>query len=402
MSSPQSRIADLMRSDWGRLLSVLIRELRDFELAEDCLSEAFERALLHWRTDLPRNPQGWLVQVARRKAIDRLRRMRNFDAKLPDLTVLIAQDSKSTDDIPDDRLRLIFTACHPALDQKSRIALTLRSLCGLTTGEIARAFLDKETTMGQRLTRAKTKISKAGIPYKVPEPEDWDDRLQSVLTVIYLIFNEGYSASSGDAQIRQDLCEEAIFLTRQLDHLRPDEPEIMGLLALLLLGHARSPARLSGNGAAVPLSEQDRTLWSRAMVQDGLQMTRAALGMGRPGPFQLQAAISAIHSEADSFETTDWTEITLIYNRLMEIAPTRVVELNRAVAISFATSPERGLAALPPEMEGYQGYHAARADMLRRAGQSQAAIAAYDQALALTHNPADHAFLLRRRTEAEG
>lgn len=396
MPSPRSNVTALMRSDWGRLLSVLIRDLRDFSLAEDCLSEAFERALVHWENGLPRNPQGWLLQVARRRAIDRIRRVKSFDAKLPDLTMLIEQDAQSSGQrhyIPDDRLRLIFTACHPALDQKSQIALTLRTLCGLSTNEIARAFLDKEATMGQRLSRAKTKISKAGIPYKVPEPEDWEVRLQSVLAVIYLIFNEGYSASSGDSQIRHDLCEEAIYLARQLGELKPNIPEIMGLHALLLLGHARAPARLSPNGTSIPLSDQDRRLWMQNNIKEGRDLIQSALRQARPGPFQLQAAISAIHAEAPSFADTNWTEITLIYNRLMEIAPSKVVELNRAVAISFAASPKHGLAAVPQGMDHYQSYHAARADMLRRLGENLCARNAYDTAISLTTNAADRAFL---------
>ena len=400
MSRPQSDIAALMRSDWGRLLSVLIRDLRDFDLAEDCLSEAFSRALVHWDKGLPRNPQGWLVQTARRRAIDRIRQAKVRDAKLPDLMLLIDQDAQGAGhDISDERLRLIFTACHPALDQKSRIALTLRTLCGLTTGEIARAFLDKETTMGQRLSRAKSKITAAGIPYKVPDPEDWDARLQSVLTVIYLIFNEGYSASSGDAQIRHDLCEEAIFLARQLNDLRPNTPETMGLLALLLLGHARSPARLGTDGASIPLSDQDRALWSKPLATEGLDIIQSALRLGRPDPFQLQAAISAIHTEAPTFSGTNWTEITLIYTRLMEIAPTKVIELNRAVAISFAASPEHGLRALPQDIAHYQSYHAARADILRRMKHTDEARTAYDAAIALTTNAADRLFLTTQKSK---
>ncbi len=399
MNPPRSEIAALMRSDWGRLLSVLICDLRDFDLAEDCLSEAFSRALIHWDKGLPRNPQGWLIQTARRRAIDRIRHIKTRDAKLPDLTLLLDQDAEGmVHDIPDERLRLIFTACHPALDEKSRIALTLRTLCGLTTGEIARAFLDKEATMGQRLSRAKTKISAAGIPYKVPEPEDWEDRLQSVLSVIYLIFNEGYSASSGDAQIRHDLCEEAIFLARQLDNLRPNVPEIMGLLALMLLGHARSPARLGTDGASIPLSDQDRSLWSKKLSVEGINIIQSALRLGRPGPFQLQAAISAIHTEAPSFADTNWTEITLIYTRLMEIAPSKVVELNRAVAISFAASPEHGFRALPQDMDHYQSYHAARADILRRMDCTDDAHTAYDRAIEMTINTADRQFLIARKT----
>ena len=400
MERLQAEIAAIMRQDWGRLLAVLIGDLRDFQLAEDCLSEAFTSALQHWPRGVPANPHGWLLQVARRKAIDRIRRAKTRAKAQPDLAYLMALDAEQTEpehEIPDERLRLIFTACHPALDPKTRIALTLRTLCGLGTAEIARAFLDKEATMAQRLARARVKIARAAIPYVVPGPEAWDERLSSVLTVIYLIFNEGYSASEGEAPIRHTLCDEATRLARALDSLRPGEPEVIGLLALLLLNHARSLARLDASGAAVPLEDQDRSRWDRERAREGLTLVEAALRCGRPGPFQLQAAISAIHVEAVDFAATRWDEIALIYDRLLELSPNPVVALNRAVALSFAQGPDTGLANLPDGLEGYRAFHAARADMLRRLGRHAEARAAYDRALALKGNRADRLFLERRR-----
>ncbi len=398
-------IASIMRKDWGRLLAILIGDLRDFALAEDCLSAAFTSAFEHWPRGVPENPQGWLLKVARRKAIDRIRRAKTRAKSQPDLAYLMALDvdaASAGHEIPDERLRLIFTACHPALDTKTRIALTLRSLCGLATPEIARAFLDKEATMAQRLARARTKISRAGIPYVVPGPEDWEDRLGSVLTVIYLIFNEGYSASGGEAPVRRSLCDEAIYLARALDSLCPDQPEVMGLLALLLLNHARSHARLDSTGAAVPLQDQDRSRWEHERAREGLELVETALRRGRPGPFQLQAAISAIHVEAHDFESTRWNEIALIYDRLLEMTPNPVVALNRAVALSFARGPDIGLANLPAGLQDYQSLHAARADMLRRLGRLADAREAYDRALELTGNQADRLLLERKRDTLDG
>ena len=389
----------VMRDDWGRLLAVLISDLKDFQLAEDCLSEAFERALEHWPRGIPANPQGWLLQTARRRAIDRIRRAKSFDAKVPDLTYLVELDGRDRpepQDIPDERLRLIFTACHPSLDTKTRLALTLRTLCGLTTVEIAHAFLDKEATMAQRLARAKRKIAKAGIPYAVPGPEDWDARLNSVLTVIYLIFNEGYAAREGREAIRRDLCDEAIRLARAVDALRPDVPETMGLLALLLLNHARSAGRQDAKGSLIPLEEQDRTLWDKDLAAEGCGLIETALRRGRPGPFQLQAAISAIHTEAPTAGDTNWAEIVMIYDRLLELSDNPVITLNRAVAVSFAHSAEAGLQALPKGLNTYQSFHAARADMLRRSGRGADANVAYAQALALTHSVAERLFLESR------
>lgn len=400
MSSPQDEISAVMREDWGRLLAVLISDLRDFQLAEDSLSDAFESALKHWPRGLPNHPRAWLLQVARRKAIDRIRRNRTQEKSELDLAYLMELDVQPFEEIsqiPDLRLRLIFTACHPALEAKTRVALTLRTLCGLTTTEIARAFLDKESTMAQRLSRARSKITKANIPYEVPDSEAWGERLASVLTVIYLIFNEGYSAGVGDAPVRQALCEEAIELARAVRSLCPDDPEVIGLLALLLLTHARFPARIDSNGMSVPLESQDRTLWNQTEAQEGLTLIETALRRGRPGPFQLQAAISAIHIEAINFEATRFDEITLIYERLLELTPNSVIALNRAVALSFWQGPEAGLAALPDGLEHFQSLHAARADMLRRLGRTAQARGSYDRAIELTTNAADRLLLEKRR-----
>lgn len=389
-----------MRKDWGRLLAVLIANLGDFQLAEDALSDAFERALVHWPVQRPTNPQGWLLQVARRRAIDHMRRRRTRRHAQPDLAYLaqLAQTAApALHDIPDERLRLIFTACHPALSRKTQIALTLRTLCGLSTAALARAFLDKEATMAQRLSRAKTKIAKAKIPYVVPGPDAFSARLSSVLDVVYLIFNAGH----GTLDDRESMCREAIRLARAVVALCPTEPEAMGLLALLLLTHARSAARMDTQGQLVALEAQDRTLWDRAAIAEGLALVTRALRRGRPGPFQLQAAIAAIHAEAPDFRATGWGEIALIYDRLLDMTGSPVVAVNRAVAISFAHSPAVGLAQLPVGLERYQPALAARADMLRRLGDTAAARAAYDDALRLTTNPADHAWLRARRASLD-
>jgi len=398
----QADLDAVMREDWGRLLAVLIGDLRDFQLAEDALADAFASALEHWPRGRPHNPQGWLLQVARRKAIDRIRRRTTRTKSQPDLAYLRALDADEVadaHDIPDERLRLMFTACHPSLAPKTRVALTLRTLCGLTTSEIARAFLDKESAMAQRLARAKTKIAKAGIPYVVPDADAFAPRLSSVLHSIYLIFNEGHSASAGDAPVRAGLCDEAIRLGRALVELCPQETETAGLLALMLLHHARSAARVDDDGIAVALEHQDRSRWNTQMAREGLALVELALRRGRPGPFQLQAAISAIHVEAPDFASTPWTEIALIYERLLEMTDSPVVAVNHAVAVSYAHSPGAGLALLPRHLDGYQPLYAARADMLRRLGRNDAARSAYQQALSLTTNASDRAFLQRRVDE---
>jgi RNA polymerase sigma-70 factor (ECF subfamily) len=401
-------LSQMLRADRGRLLAALIGDLRSFDLAEDCLSDAVESALIHWaRSGLPDRPFAWLLRVARRKAIDRLRRSRRWADREADLTVLTAAESAEPEDsmseIPDDRLRLIFTCCHPALDAKSQVALTLRTLCGLTTPEIARAFLDTEPTMGQRLSRAKAKIAAAGIPYAVPGPDQWDARLGSVLRVIYLVFNEGYAATAGDDLIRAALCDEAIHLARILLHLRPAEPEALGLLSLMLSTHARAAARLGPDGAMIGLADQDRTRWNAGMVADSISLLDRAVALNRPGPFQIQAAIGALIARAPSHARTDWSQIADLYDALYAHEPTDVVRLNRAVARAEAGDLAAALhetEALAQTLARYQPFHAARAELLSRAGQGPAARAAYAQAMLLSGTEAERAFLARRRDEA--
>jgi RNA polymerase sigma-70 factor (ECF subfamily) len=396
-----SRAVDaVLRQDRGRLLAALITRLRDFQLAEDALQEAAISALTHWgRSGLPASPQGWLLRVALRKAIDRLRSAKRDARKTADLTHLAMDEAgEDPDDIPDDRLRLIFTCCHPALDPKSRVALTLRSIAGLTTPEIARAFLDAEPTMGQRLSRAKAKIAAAGIPYAVPSPEDWPDRLQSVLAVIYLIYNAGYSmAPQAEALSQRDLCAEAIFLARLLLQLRLDEPETEGCLALLLLTQSRAPARLGTDGISIPLTEQKRSLWHRPSIDEGLSLLNRAMARRAPGPYQIKAAIAACHMAEPG---PDWPQIAALFTRLLDFEPTPIIRLNRAVAVAEAGDLPRALqelSTLASTLDDYQPFHAAQADLLARAGQGAAARAAYDRAIALAPNAGDAAFLTKRR-----
>ena len=389
-------IEAVMREDRGRLLAALIARFRDFQLAEDALQEAATSALVHWgRSGLPHSPQGWLLKVAGTKAIDRLRRQRRDGDLAAQMAVLAPDESEEDPEmIPDHRLRLIFTCCHPALDQKSRVALTLRTLGGLTTAEIARAFLDAEPTMGQRLSRAKAKIAAAGIPFKVPEPEDWDTRLNSVLTVIYLIFNAGYTVGPAPDH---DLCDEAIFLARVLNDLRPAEAEVEGTLALLLLTHARRNARTGADGVTIALTGQDRTLWDAAMIRQGLTHLDAALSRIAPGPFQIKAAIAACQVQGD---TPDWPQIAALYTALYAHEPTPVVRLNHAVAIAEAGHLSEALATmatLAPDLASYQPYHAAHADLLARQHRGAEALEAYASAIALAASPADAAFLKQRR-----
>ena len=385
----------VMRDDRGRLIAALISRLRDFQLAEEALQEAAISALSHWgRTGLPISPQGWLLKVALRKAIDRLRDGARETRKVADLAHLAGDeaDESEPDMFPDHRLRLIFTCCHPALDPKSRVALTLRTLGGLSTAEIARAFLDAEPTMGQRLSRAKTKISAAGIPFKLPEAEDLPDRLNSVLTVVYLIFNAGYTVGPS---LDRDLCDEAIHLARMLTALIPGEAEVDGCLALLLVTHARRKARLR-DGETVPLADQDRSLWDAAMLDQGLAQLDAALTRGKPGPFQIKAAIAACQSQSPP----DWPQIAALYASLHRHEPTPVVRLNHAVAVAEAGNLPAALAALQDlagPLADYQPFHAAQAEYLARAGQTAAALAAYARAIADAASPADAGFLARRR-----
>jgi len=387
----------LLRQDRGRLLAALIARLRDFQMAEDALQEAVLSALTHWgRSGIPASPQGWLLRVALRKAIDRIRAGQRDDRKSADLARLAVDEADETppEDIPDERLRLIFTCCHPALDPKSRVALTLRTIAGLTTPEIARAFLDAEPTMGQRLSRAKAKIAAARIPFAVPGPEDWPDRLQSVLAVLYLIYNAGYT--TGPLADR-DLCAEALFLARLLTQLRPEDAEIEGCLALLLLTQSRAAARIGPDGATLPLMEQDRDLWDSAAIAEGLALIDTAMARRAPGPYQIKAAIAACHIADPS---PDWPQIAALYTRLLDFEPTPVIRLNRAVALAEAGHLAQALtdlADLAEALEDYQPFHAAQADLLARAGQAQSARAAYDRAIALAASPSDAAFLVKRR-----
>jgi RNA polymerase sigma-70 factor (ECF subfamily) len=392
----------VLRQDRGRLLAALIASLRDFQLAEDALQEALESALVHWdRSGVPASPQGWLLKVAQRKAIDRLRASVRADRGRAALLVMAGEEASdiAAEDIPDERLRLIFTCCHPALDTKSRVALTLRTLGGLTTSEIARAFLDRETTMGQRLSRAKAKIVAAGIPFAVPGPEAWAERLDSVLTVIYLIFNEGYSASAGDGPLRPSLWEEAIFLADLLNHLKPDEAEVEGLLSLLLLTHARSRARLDPEGQVVALEAQDRRLWDQPAIQRGLALLDHAVARRLPGSFQIKAAIAALHVTARPGET-DWRQIFLLYDSLLRMEPSPVVQVNRAVALAEAGLPEAALRDIDPLMSAladYQPFHAARAELLARTGRIADSLDAFERAITLAPDAANAAFLGKRR-----
>lgn len=396
-----SRAIDVLaRTDRGRLLSALIARLKNFQLAEDALQEALASAVVHWgRTGLPASPQGWLLKVALRKAIDLLRKDSREDRKTAEIARLSLDEAAedSTDDIPDERLRLIFTRCHPALESKTQVALTLRTLGGLSTAEVASAFLDNETTMGQRLSRARAKILAAGIPYAVPGPEAWAERLQSVLTVVYLILNQGYSCAAGD-RVRQ-LGEEAIYLARMLNCLRPDEAEIEGLLALMLITEARRAARLGTEGTSIPIASQDRKLWNDGRIAEGLSLLDRAMARRAAGLFQIKAAIAALHVQS---EPPDWRQIVLLYDSLLRMEPTPVVQLNRAVALAEAGAPEAGLRVLEmlaPGLDAYQPFYAAHAELLSRCGRTGAALAAYDRAIDLASNPSDAVFLRHRRVQ---
>ena len=402
----RAALAGVVARDHGRLLAALIGRVGDFQLAEDCLQVALERALVHWRgSGPPDDPRAWLLRVAHRAAIDRFRRDARFRDREREIAALAEAESALAEraEIPDDRLRLIFTCCHPALEPKARVALTLRTLGGLTTEEIARAFLDKPATMGQRLARAKGKIRAAGIAYAVPEGPELAARLSSVLDVIYLVFNEGYAATEGAVQLRIDLCEEAIYLARLVAGMFPDEPEAAGTLALLLLTHARRAARLGAEGGYVPLAEQDRGLWEGEMMAEGAALVEAALGRGRIGRFQIQGAIAALHCEAATAAATDWPQIVALYRLLLQIDPSPVVRVNLAVALAETAGPAaamREMSGLEEALAAYQPYHAARAELLARAGDRTGAVAAYDRALSLTRVRSERAFLTARRAMA--
>ena len=404
---PAGTLAGVMRLDRGRILSALIARTGDFQLAEDAIGDAGEAALVHWnRSGIPATPVAWLIRVAFRKAIDRLRRRKRDERGVAALAVLARDEAEEDPEvIADERLRLIFTCCHPALDPKTRVALTLRTLGGLTTAEIARAFLDRESAMAQRLVRARAKIKAAGIPFAIPGPELWAERLHSVLTVIYLIFNEGYWASSGASPLRVSLCEEAIFLARMLDGLQPGEAETEGLLALMLLSHARAGARQTASGSFVPLQEQNRNLWDHAMISEGTEVLDRAVARQQRGSFQIQAAISALHLRAGAPQATDWRQILLLYDALLALEPSPVIELNRAVALAEAGQLATALAILArlePMLPEYQPFHAAKAALLARHGDRQPAIAAFDRAISLSVTPAEIGYLSARRAELLG
>jgi RNA polymerase sigma-70 factor, ECF subfamily len=401
------RVERIFREEWGRAVAALARATGDLSLAEDALQDAFETALEKWRHGVPPNPAGWIVTTARNRAVDRIRRDRTLAHKTELLADLAAIAPSEEDDdvtaVPDERLALIFACCHPALSAEAQVALTLRSVGGLQTDEIARAFLVPEPTMAKRLVRAKTKIRAAGIPIRVPADHLLPDRLRVVLAVLYLVFNEGYSASGGDngELVRGDLCEEAIRLAKLLAVLMPDEPEVLGLLALMLFQDSRRSARTGPAGELVLLPDQDRSLWDRGQIAEGRRVLERARSLGRPGSRQLEAAIAAAHSAASTADETDWPRVAALYGELAALAPSPVVDLNRAVAVAMARGPEHGL-ALVDRIEGLDGYrlfHATRADLLRRAGRADEAGPAYERAVELTTNPVERRFLERRLAE---
>jgi RNA polymerase sigma-70 factor, ECF subfamily len=397
-ASSVSGVERVFRAEHGRAVAVLVRVFGDIDLAEEAVQDAFTTAIERWPSEgLPPSPAGWIIATARNRAIDRLRREASREARHAWAELLNPAEPTEEGAVRDDQLRLLFTCCHPSLAPAAQIALTLRLLGGLTTPEIARAFLVPDPTMAQRLVRAKSKIRDAKIPYRIPEEADLRARLRAVLAVVYLVFNEGYAASSGKKLMRDELCAEAIRLGRLLDELMPDEPEVMGILALMLLLESRRPARVAADGALVLLSDQDRALWDRGLVAEGQAIVRRCLRRNEPGPYQIQAAINAVHSDAPDARATDWRQIVALYDQLLALSPSAVVVLNRAVAVAEVDGPGAALALIDRlDLDAYYLFHAIRADLLRRLGRNAEVALAYEAALARTDNAAEQGLLRRR------